>query len=62
VFGGHAYLRMTLSDASPGVIDQLRKAGMVITRQDGNRITGHAPVAALEPISKLASVTWMAPR
>jgi Ca-activated chloride channel family protein len=62
VFGGEAYLRITLSDASPSVLEQLRKAGFTIARQEGNVIVGHAPVAKVEAISRLAFVTRIAPR
>jgi hypothetical protein len=62
VFGGDAYLRITLSDVSREALDQLKHAGLVITAQDGNTITGHAPVAALERLSQLPWVTWLAPR
>lgn len=62
VFGGDAYVRLTLSDTSPGALDQLRKAGFVFTRRDGNTVSGHAPIAALEVISRLVFVTWIAPR
>ena len=61
VFGGDAYVRITLSDLSPAALEGLRKAGFVTVRQSGNRITGHAPVAALEAISKLAFVAWIEP-
>ena len=61
VFGGDAYVRITLSDVSPAALEGLRKAGFVTVRQSGNRITGHAPVAALEAISKLAFVAWIEP-
>jgi len=62
VFGGEAYLRITLSDASASALEQLRKAGLTIIRQDGNVITGHAPVAKVEAISKLGFVARMAAR
>jgi hypothetical protein len=62
VFGGEAYLRITLSDASASALEQLRQAGFTITRQEGDVITGHAPVAKVEAISKLAFVARMAVR
>jgi len=62
VFGGEAYLRITLSDGSASALEQLRNAGFTIMRQEGNAIIGHAPVAKVEAISKLAFVTWIAPR
>jgi hypothetical protein len=62
VFGGEAYVRLTVTDFSPGAFYQLRKAGFTITRQEGNRISGHVPAAALEPIAKLPFITWIAPR
>jgi Ca-activated chloride channel family protein len=62
VFGGEAYLRMALSDASASALEQLRNAGFIIMRQEGGVIIGHAPVAKVEAISKLALVTWIAPR
>ena len=62
VFSGEAYLRITLSDASAGALDQLRKAGFTLTRQEGNVMIGHVPVANVEALSKLPIVTWIAPR
>jgi hypothetical protein len=62
VFGGEAYLRIALSDVSAGALEQLRNAGFIIMRQEGGVIIGHAPVAHVEAISKLAVVTWIAPR
>jgi Ca-activated chloride channel family protein len=62
VFGGEAYLRITLSDASASALEQLRNAGFTVMRQEGGVIIGHAPVAKVEAISKLAFVTWIAPR
>ncbi len=62
VFGGEAYLRITLTDPSTLALDQLRKAGLTITRQEGNAVIGHAPVAKVEAISKLTFVAWIAPR
>jgi Ca-activated chloride channel family protein len=62
VFGDQAYIRVTLSDASPAAIEQLRKAGLVITKTEGNVIAGHVPLASLEALSKLPLVTWIAPR
>ena len=62
VFGGEAYIRITLNDASAGALDQLRRVGFLITRQEGNIVIGHAPVAKVEAISKLPAVAWIAPR
>ncbi len=62
VFSGEAYLRITLSDTSAPALDQLRKAGLTITRQEGSVVIGHAPVANVEAISKLTAVMWIAPR
>jgi hypothetical protein len=61
VFGGDAYVRITLSDFSPAALEGLRRAGFVTMRRNGNRISGHAPVAALEVISKLVFVVWIEP-
>ena len=61
VFGSDAYIRITVNDLSPAALERLRKAGFVTLRRNGNRISGHAPVAALEAISKLAFVTWIEP-
>jgi hypothetical protein len=61
VFGGQAFVRVTLSDSSQGAIDQLTRAGLVVTRREGYVIVGRVAVAALEAISKLAVVTWIAP-
>jgi hypothetical protein len=62
VFGDQAYVRVTLSDASPTSIEQLRKAGLVITKTEGNVIAGHVALSSLEALSKLPIVTWIAPR
>ena len=61
VFGGQAFVRVTLSDASQGAIDQLTRAGLVVTRREGYVVVGRVAVEALEAISKLPVVTWMAP-
>jgi Ca-activated chloride channel family protein len=62
VFSGEAHLRLTLSDLSPQALEQLRKAGFKITAQQANIITGRAPVAAVEAISKLPFITRISPR
>jgi len=62
VFGGDAFVRVTVSDASAGALEQLRKAGFVISRREGNVLSGHIPVAGLEAVSNLAFVMWIAPR
>jgi Ca-activated chloride channel family protein len=62
VFGDQVYIRVTLGDASPAAIEQLRKAGMVVTRTEGNVIAGHVLLASLEALSKLPIVTWIGPR
>ncbi|MBZ5626499.1 MAG: VIT and VWA domain-containing protein [Acidobacteriia bacterium] len=62
VFGDQDYIRVTLNDASPAAIEQLRKAGLVVTRTEGNVVAGHVALASLEAISKLPIVTWIAPR
>jgi Ca-activated chloride channel family protein len=62
VFGDRAYIRVTLSDASPATIEQLRNAGFVLTKTEGNVLVGHAALASLEALSKLPMVTAIAPR
>jgi hypothetical protein len=62
VFGGEAYVRLTLSDASTDALNRLRQAGLVITGQQGNMISGHVPVAGLESLSKLPNVQRIFPR
>src|SRR3954447_7359868 len=56
VFGGDAYVRLTLTDASPEALNHLRQAGLVITGQQGNTIHGHIAVARLETLSKIPGV------
>jgi len=62
VFGGEAYVRLTLSDQSSEALDQLRQAGLVITAQQGGAIQGHIAIARLESLSKLPFVQHVAPR
>jgi hypothetical protein len=62
VFGDEAYIRLTLNDQSPDAIDQLRKAGLVITAQQGGTVQGHIAIARLEALSKLTFVQRLAPR
>ena len=62
VFGDQAYIRLTLSDASPAAIEQLRKAGLVVTKTEGNVLVGHVSLAALESLSKLPMIAMIAPR
>jgi Ca-activated chloride channel family protein len=62
VFGGEAFVRVTVGDLSTGALEQLRKAGFTITRREGRVISGHVPVTGLEAVSRLAFVTWIAPR
>jgi hypothetical protein len=62
VFGDRAYIRVTLSDASPATIEQLRNAGFVVTKTEGNVLVGHVALASLEALSKLPMVTAIAPR
>ncbi|HTS27630.1 MAG TPA: VIT and VWA domain-containing protein [Bryobacteraceae bacterium] len=62
VFGDQAYIRVTLSDASPAAIGQLRSAGLAVMKTEGNVVVGHIAIAALEALSKLPSVTWIAPK
>ncbi len=61
VFGGEAYVRITLAGASTANLEQLRQAGLTIVRQNGNTITGHILLTKLEGLSKLLFVTWIAP-
>jgi Ca-activated chloride channel family protein len=62
VFGGDAFVRVTVSDVSAGALEQLRKAGFVISGRAGNVLSGHVPVVGLEAVSRLAFVMWIAPR
>ncbi|MCX6628137.1 MAG: VIT and VWA domain-containing protein [Candidatus Solibacter sp.] len=62
VFGGEAYIRLTIADLSPGALNQLRQAGLVIATQQGSTIQGHIPIARLESLSKLPFVQRIAPR
>ena len=36
--------------------------GLVITKAEGNVVSGHVALASLEALSKLPMVTWIAPR
>jgi len=60
-YGGQALVRVTLHDGSQMAIDQLTKAGLVVTRREGNVVVGRVAVGSLEAISKLAVVAWIGP-
>jgi len=62
VFGGQAYVRITLTEASPAAMEQLRKAGFVITRAEGVVVTGHVLLSGMEALSQLPIVAAIAPR
>jgi hypothetical protein len=62
VFSGEAYVRVTVSDASPAGLAALRNAGFTITRQEGNVIVGRIAVEKLEALSKLPVVSRIAVR
>jgi len=62
VFGNEAYLRLTVSDASAEVLNQLRQAGLVITGQQGTSIQGHIALTKLESLSRLPFVQFVAPK
>jgi Ca-activated chloride channel family protein len=62
VFGNDAYIRVTLIDVTPAAIEQLRKAGLVVTKTEGAVISGHVPLAALEALSQLPIVASISPR
>jgi len=62
VFGGEAYVRLTITDQSPDTLNQLRQAGLVITALQGGVIQGHIAIARLETLSKLPFVQRLAPR
>ncbi|MGD0497630.1 MAG: hypothetical protein ABSC23_04245 [Bryobacteraceae bacterium] len=62
VTGGEAYVQLTLADFSAESLDQLRNAGLTITRQDGGVVTGHIPPAKLEALSQFPFVLWIAPQ
>jgi len=62
VIGGEAYVRLTLTSAPADALEQLKKAGLAITRQEGNEVTGHIAVAKLEGMSQLPFIVWIAPR
>ena len=61
VFGGEAYLRITLADASAANLAQLRKAGLTVAGQQGNTVTGHIALDKLETLAKSAFLSWVAP-
>jgi Ca-activated chloride channel family protein len=62
VFGGEAYIRITLTAATPDALNQMRQAGLVITAQQGAIVQGHIPVARLEALSKVPGVQYISPR
>jgi len=62
VFGDQAYVRITLTEASRAAMEQLRKAGFVITRAEGTVVTGHVLLSSMEALSQLPIVAAIAPR
>ena len=62
VFGDQAYIKITVRDTSPAAIEQLRNAGLVVTKVEGNVVSGHVALAKLEGVSRLPMVTWIGPR
>jgi hypothetical protein len=62
VFGGEAHLRITVADTSAAAMEQLRNAGLVIIRREGNIISGRIAVGNVEALSKLPFITWIAAR
>jgi hypothetical protein len=43
-------------------LNHLRQAGLVITGQQGNMISGHVPIAKLDALSRLPIVQRIFPR
>ena len=62
VSGGQVNLRMTLTNPSADSLAQLRSAGLTITRQERNELTGHIAVEKLEAVTQFAFVVWITPR
>jgi Ca-activated chloride channel family protein len=61
VFGGRALVRITLSDARPAAMEQLKKAGLTITGQQGNVVSGSVAVEKLEAVTLLPIVAQIVP-
>jgi hypothetical protein len=62
VKGGEAFVQLTLTNFSAESLDQLRKAGLTIMRQDRGDATGHIQPSKLEAVAELAFVMWIAPQ
>jgi hypothetical protein len=61
VFGGRALVRITLTDASPAALEELKKAGVTITGQRGSIVSGSVAVEKLEAVTLLAIVAQIVP-
>jgi hypothetical protein len=60
--GGQVRVHITVTNSSADSLAQLRKAGLTITRQQRNELTGHVAVEKLEAVAQLAFVVWIAPQ
>jgi len=60
VFGGEARVRIVVSDWA--AVEELKKAGLKVTRLAGTTVEGTAPVEKLEALTKVAGVVRVDPR
>ena len=60
--GGETKVRITLTNAPADSLAQLRKAGVTITHQQRNDVTGRIAVEKLEAVTQLPFVVWIATR
>jgi Ca-activated chloride channel homolog len=60
VFGGEARVRVLVSDAA--AVEELKKAGMRVTRVTGTTVEGTVAVEKLEAVTKVVGVVWVGTR
>jgi Ca-activated chloride channel family protein len=59
VFGGKAHVRLQLADASPASLEQLRKLGFELIRQEPAVLVGQVAVEKLEAVANSPLVQWI---
>jgi hypothetical protein len=60
VFGGAARVRIVVSDAA--AVEELKKAGLKVTRITGTTIEGTVEVGKLEAVTRVAGLVWIGVR
>jgi Ca-activated chloride channel homolog len=62
VVRGEVRVRLTLDAYAVTNLEQLRKAGFTVTRQEGVTVAGRIAPAKLEALAQFAFVTWIEPQ